>query len=334
MLSKKLAIDLGTVNSIVSIQGRGIVLQEPTVVAVSNEDEKIIAVGSDAWNMYGKAPDEISVIRPLRDGVIADYVSTESLLKYFVSNVSGKSWILRPDIVVSIPVGATSVESRAVLDAAYAAGARQAFLVPEPLAAAIGAGFPIAEPSGNMIVNIGGGTTEIAVVSLYGMVVSSSVRFGGSSLDQAISQHVRRKYGLIIGDATAEQVKIDIGSANPNPADSILEVKGRDAVSGFPKLITVSSKEISQCLAQPISQMALAIKLALEKTPPELASDIVEKGIVLSGGTAMLKDIDMFLMDYTGVPVHTADQPIFCVVKGLNQVLDHLELFSKNMIKR
>ena len=334
MLAKKIAIDLGTTNSLVFVAGRGIVLSEPTIVAVSDETGEIMAIGKQARDMLGKTPEDIVVLRPLKDGVVADYVLTEALLRYFVNKVVGRSRILKPDIAVSIPVGATSVEARAVLDAAYSAGAKKAYLIPEPLAAAIGAGLPVAEPSGNMIVNIGGGTTEIAVVSLYGMVTCGGVRVGGSSLDTAISQHMRRKYGLVIGDNTAEQVKISVGSATPSFNETTLEVKGRDSVSGFPKIVTITSGEIIQCLSSPLSQISAVVKNVLERTPPELSSDIVDKGIVLSGGTALLKNIDKHIANYAGVPVHVADEPILCVVKGLSRALEDLQSFSKSMIRK
>ncbi|HSX39022.1 MAG TPA: rod shape-determining protein [Candidatus Saccharimonadales bacterium] len=334
MLANKIAIDLGTANSLVYISGKGIVLREPTVVAVSIDDEKVVAVGSEAREMLGKTPEGIIATRPLKDGVIADYLVTEALLRYFLDKVSGKTRLFRPDVIVSIPAGATSVEARAVLEATYSAGAKRAYLIPEPLAAAIGAGLPVSEPSGNMIVNIGGGTTEIAIVSLYGMVVHGSIRVGGNALDEHIAQHVRRKYNLIIGDATAEKVKMDIGAAFPLPKDVLMEVKGRDYVTGFPKTITISSGEIVQVLSQPLAQIANAIKNVLEKTPPELSSDIIDKGIVLSGGTALLKNLDKHITHFTGVPVHLADDPLLCVVKGLAKSLENFDIFSKSMIKR
>ncbi|RJR27984.1 rod shape-determining protein [candidate division WWE3 bacterium] len=334
MFGKKIAIDLGTANSLVYVSGRGIVLREPTVVAVSIDEERVVAVGSEAREMLGKTPENITATKPLKDGVIADYVVTEALLRYFINKVMGRYRFVRPDVIISIPAGATSVEARAVLEAAYSAGAKRAFLIPEPLAAAIGAGLPISEPSGNMIVNIGGGTTEIAIVSLYGMVVHGSVRVGGNVLDETIATHIRRKYGLVIGDNTAERVKMEIGQAISPQKDRMMEVKGRDSVTGFPKTITVSASEIAGCMAQPLTQIAQAIKTVLEKTPPELSSDIIDKGIVLSGGTALLGDLDKHISEYTGVPVHIADDPLLCVVKGLSKALDNLDTFSKSMIKR
>jgi rod shape-determining protein MreB and related proteins len=334
MFVKKIAIDLGTANSLVYVSGKGIVLQEPTVVAVSSEDDRVVAVGSEAREMLGKTPDTIVATKPLKDGVIADYVVTEALLRYFINKALGRNKFIRPDVMISIPAGATSVESRAVLEAAYSAGARFAYLIPEPLAAAIGAGLPISEPSGNMIVNIGGGTTEIAIVSLYGMVVQGSVRVAGNALDELIATHIRRKYGLVIGETTAEHVKITIGSAVPLTKEKFMEVKGRDSVSGFPKTITVGSSEICSCLAMPLNQIALAVKNVLEKTPPELSSDIIDKGIVLSGGSALLPNLDKHISEYTGVAVHLADTPLLCVVKGLSKALDNLEMFSRSMTKK
>ncbi len=334
MLSKKIAIDLGTANSLVYVSGRGIVLREPTVVAVSIEDEKVVAVGLEAREMLGKTPENIVATRPLKNGVIADYLFTEALLRYFINKVVGNTRLFKPDVVVSIPAGATSVEARAVLEAVYSAGARNAYLIPEPLAAAIGAGLPVSEPSGNMVVNIGGGTTEIAIVSLYGMVVHGSIRVGGNTLDEAIYQYIRRKYNLIIGDNTAEKVKIEIGAAFPLPKDKTMEVKGRDSLTGFPKTITISSSEVIQCLAQPLSQIGSEVKAVLERTPPELSSDIIDKGIVLSGGTALLKNLDKHITHFTGVPAHIADDPLLVVVKGLGRALENLDIFSKSMIKR
>lgn len=334
MFSNKIAIDLGTANSLVYVSGKGIVLREPTVVAISVDDEKIVSVGNEAKEMLGKTPENIVATRPLKNGVIADYLVTEALLRYFINKVVGKARFFKPDVIVSIPAGATSVEARAVLEAAYSAGARNAYLIPEPLAAAIGAGLPVSEPSGNMIVNIGGGTTEIAIVSLYGMVVHGSVRVGGNALDEIISQHLRRKYNLIVGDATAERVKIEIGAAFPLVKEKTMEVKGRDYVTGFPKTVTIFSSEIVQSLAQPLSQIGLAIKNVLEKTPPELSSDIIDKGIVLSGGTALLQNLDKHITHFTGVPAHIADDPLLCVVRGLGKALENFDIFSKSMIKR
>jgi rod shape-determining protein MreB and related proteins len=334
MFSKKIAIDLGTANSLVYVLGKGIVLREPTVVAVSIDDEKVVSVGSEAREMLGKTPENIVASKPLKNGVIADYLTTEALLRYFINKAVGSSRLTKPDVVISIPAGATSVEARAVLEAAYSAGAKSAYLIPEPLAAAIGAGLPISEPSGNMIVNVGGGTTEVAIISLYGMVVHGSLRVGGNTLDEAIALYVRRKYNLIIGDNTAERVKIEIGAAFPLSKDKVMEVKGRDSVSGFPKTISLSSSEIVSVFSHPLSQIATSIKNVLERTPPELSSDIVDKGIVLSGGTALLNNFDKHITHFTGVPAHIADDPLICVVKGLGKALENFDIFSRSMIKR
>ncbi|MFZ5424181.1 MAG: rod shape-determining protein [Patescibacteria group bacterium] len=334
MVSKKIAIDLGTANSLVYLSGKGIVLREPTVVAVTIDDEKVVAVGLAAREMLGRTPESITATKPLKNGVIADYLVTEALLRYFINKVIGRTRFFKPDVMVSVPAGATSVEARAVLDATYSAGAKNAYLIPEPLAAAIGTGMPINEPVGNMIVNIGGGTTEIAVVSLYGMVVSGSVRIGGNALDDAISQYVRRKYSLLIGENTAEFVKLNIGAAFPLSKELHLDVKGRDSISGLPKTINITSNEIVQALAAPLSQIAAAIKSVLERTPPELASDIMDKGIVLSGGTSLLKNLDKYITHYIGVPAHLADDPLLCVVKGVSQAVEKLDYFSKSVIKK
>ncbi len=334
MLNKKIAIDLGTANSVVYVSGKGIVMNEPTVVAISEDDGRVVAVGNDARDMLGKTPEGISALRPLRDGVIADYGVTEALLKYFINKALGGSRLFKPDVIVSVPAGVTSVESRAVLDAAYSAGARYAYLVPEPLAAAIGTGLPVSEPSGNMIVNIGGGTTEIAVVSLYGMVTFGSVRVAGNKLDEAIGQHIRRKYGLLIGDKASEDVKKNMGSAFAISKEEFLEVKGRDSISGLPKTVIVNSTEISHCIQGPLSQIVSAIRGVLEQTPPELSSDIIDKGLVLSGGSSQLRNLDSFISQATAVPAHVADEPLLCVVRGAAFAMDNLDLFSKSVTKR
>jgi rod shape-determining protein MreB and related proteins len=340
MLSKKIAIDLGTANSLVYVSSRGVVLNEPTVVAVATDDAEnmtegqVVSVGLEARQMLGKTPDNIVATRPLRSGVIADYLVTEALLRYFIDKAVGRSRLFKPDVMVSVPAGATSVEARAVLDAAYSAGAKSAYLIPEPLAASIGTGLPISEPSGNLVVNIGGGTTEIAVVSLFGMVASGSVRVAGNSLDEAIQQHLRRKYNLLIGENTAERVKIGVGAAYPLPRDEVMEVKGRDSISGLPKTVSVTSGEIVQSLAHPLTQIGIAIKNVLEKTPPELSSDIIDKGIVLSGGTAQLRNLDKFIMNYTGVPAHVADNPLFCVISGAGKAIENIDVFDRSLVKR
>lgn len=334
MLWKKIAIDLGTANSLVYLSGKGVVLREPTVVAIAIDDDRVLAVGHEAREMFGKTPENISALKPLKSGVIADYTVTEALLRYFINKVIGRSRIIKPDVIISIPAGATSVEARAVLDAAYSAGAKNAYLIPEPLAAAIGTGLPVGEPAGNMIVNIGGGTSEIAIVSLFGMVVSGSVRVGGNTLDEAILQHIRRKYNLVIGESTAETIKINIGSAIPVAKENFMEVKGRDFVTGLPRTINIGTNEVAECISVSLGQIASAIKNVLEKAPPELSSDIIDKGIVLSGGTALLINLDKYITQATGVPAHIADDPLLCVVKGLGYAVENLEIFSKSLTKK
>ena len=328
-----MAIDLGTANSIVLVLGKGVVITEPTVVALDEETSKVLAVGNSAKEMLGKTPEGVLACRPLRDGVIADYAVTESLLKYLINKALGGARLFKPEVMVSVPSGVTSVESRAVLDACYFAGARSAHLIPEPLAAAIGAGLPVSEPSGNMVVNIGGGTSEVAIISLYGIVSQGSVRVAGNKIDEVIIQHLRRKFGLIIGEKTAEDVKISIGSAFPLENDPIFEVRGRDFVSGLPRTVPVTSAEICHAIQGPLSQIVSAIRSVLEQTPPELASDIVDRGFVLSGGTSQLRNLDSYLSQAISVPVHVADDPIFCVVKGIAAILENSHLYSKSMTK-
>lgn len=332
--SKRLAIDLGTANSLVYVAEKGIVLNEPTVVAVTVDDNKVVAVGNAAKEMLGRTPIGITASRPLRNGVIADYVVTEAMLKYFVSKAIGSTRFFRPEVILSVPAGVTSVESRAVLEAAISAGAREAYLIPEPLAAAIGAKIPIAEASGSMIVNCGGGTTEIAIISLGGVVVHNSVRVAGNKLDEAVSNYLRRKYGLMIGERTAEDVKIKIGSALPLPEELTMEVKGRDSIAGLPKTIEISSSEVTDALQAPLLEIISGVKVVLEQTPPELSSDILDKGMVLAGGTALLRNFDKLLTSSTGVPAHLADDPLLCVVRGAGVAIENLEVFRKSVTKR
>ncbi len=333
-LSRKVAIDLGTANSLVYVAGQGIVLNEPTVVAITTDDNKVVAVGTEAKEMLGRTPVNISASRPMRDGVIADYQITEAMLKYFLGRVCGRARVFKPEVMVSAPAGVTSVESRAVLDATISAGAKEAYLIPEPLAAAIGAKIPISEPSGNMLVNIGGGTAEVAVICLGGMVVSDSVRIAGNRIDEAIANHLRRTYNLIIGDRTAEMVKIQIGSALPLDNNPTLEVKGRDAIAGLPRTVELTSHEVTEAIQQPLKGIVGAIKNVLEQTPPELSSDVIDKGMVLTGGTALLRNIAKFLTQSTGVPAHVAEEPILCVVYGVGTAIENLEAFKKNVRKR
>lgn len=333
-LSKKVAIDLGTANSLVYVAGQGVMLNEPTVVAITTDDNKVVAVGTEAKEMLGRTPVNIQASRPMRDGVIADYQVTEAMLKYFLGKVCGRARIFKPEVMVSAPVGVTSVESRAVLDATISAGAKEAYLIPEPLAAAIGAQIPISEPSGNMLVNIGGGTTEVAVICLGGLVVSDSVRVAGNKIDEAITNHLRRTYNLIIGDRTAEMIKIQIGSALPLDDNPTLEVKGRDAIVGLPRTVELTSHEVTEAIQQPLKGIVGVVKDVLEQTPPELSSDVIDKGMVLTGGTSLLKNIDNFLTQSTGVPAHIAENPILCVVYGVGTAIENLEAFKKSVRKR
>lgn len=335
-LSKRVGIDLGTANSLVYLAGEGIVLNEPTVVAVSLDDNRVLAIGNEAKEMLGRTPGNITTSKPLRDGVIADYVITEAMLRYFIDKVCGKSRLFKPEVMVCVPAGVTSVERRAVLDATLQAGAKAAFLIDEPLAAAIGANIPIANPSGNMIVDIGGGTTEAAVVCLGGVVVHNSVRVGGNKIDEAIQIGVRKKYGLIIGENQAEEVKIKIGSAIvPKSADNLtLQVRGRDGLTGLPKTIELTGLEVNEMISPVVGKIIQAVKTVLADTPPELAADIIDKGIVLSGGTSQLNNLDKLMTDSTGVPCHVAENPFLCVALGTGMALENLDLYKRSVSKR
>jgi len=331
MFERQIGIDLGTVNVLVYVRGKGIVLNEPSVVAVSTVDGKIMAIGNDARAMLGRTPETIEVRRPMKDGVIADYLVTEAMLRYFITKVCGRLQIFKPDVMIGVPSGVTSVESRAVHDAAIQAGARAAYLIPVPLAAAIGAQVPIAQPSGNMIVDIGGGVTEAAVISLNGIVVSASTRIGGNRLDDAIAAYIKRKYNLIIGERTAEEVKIQIGSAMPLENELTMEVRGRDQVAGLPKTITVTSSEVTEAIAENIDAIVTTVREALEKTPPELASDVIDKGMVMTGGGALLRYIDTLLTRETGVPCSVAENPLECVAVGAGLALEHYDILRKSL---
>ncbi len=333
---KRIGIDLGTANSLVYVAGVGIVLNEPTVVAVGTDDNRVLAVGNEAKEMLGRTPGNIAASRPLREGVIADYVITEAMLSYFIDKVCGSSRLFKPEVMICVPAGVTSVERRAVLDATLSAGAKTAYLIDEPLAAAIGAKIPIANPSGNMIVDIGGGTTEAAVICLGGVVVHNSARVGGNKIDEAIQSAVRKKYGLIIGENQAEEVKIKIASATPVKTNDnkIMEVRGRDAVSGLPKTITLSTSEVKDMIEPTLQKIISAVKGVLEQTPPELASDIIDKGIVLSGGTSQLTNLDKLMTEETGVPCHVAENPLMCVVFGTGMALENLDLYKRSVSKR
>jgi len=332
MFSNDLAIDLGTANTLVYLKGKGVVIAEPSVVAVQKDSvgqKKVLAVGNDAKNMLGRTPASIVAIRPMKDGVIADFDITEEMLRYFIRKIHDRKALVRPRIVICVPSGITQVEKRAVKESAESAGAREVYLIEEPMAAAIGAGLPITEASGNMIVDIGGGTTEVAVISLAGIVYAKSVRVGGDKMDEAIVQYVKRKYNLLIGDRTAEAIKIEIGEAYPGNEKGTYEVKGRDLVSGVPKTQEINSDEMREALTEPINAIVEAVRNALERTPPELAADIVDKGIVLAGGGAMLRNLDVLLREETGLPVVIAEDPLSCVVLGSGRVLDELELLRQ-----
>ena len=331
-ISKDLAIDLGTANTLVYVKGRGIVANEPSVVAVHRDargTKKVIAVGEEAKKMLGKTPGNIAAIRPLKDGVIADFEVTEAMLKYFIQKIHNKKSYARPRIVISVPSGITPVEKRAVKESAESAGAREVYLIEEPMAAAIGVGLPITEASGSMIVDIGGGTTEVAVISLAGIVYCNSVRVGGDKIDEAIIQYVKRKYNLLIGERTAESIKINIGSAYPNHDEEIaMEIKGRDLVGGIPKTLEISSREVREAIAEPVNSIVEAVRIALEVTPPELASDIVDKGIVISGGGALLRNLDLLIKEVSRLPVVIAENPLTAVAEGAGKALDQMNLLK------
>lgn len=330
LFSNDLAIDLGTANTLIYVKGQGVVCNEPSVVAVQNGSangrRRVVAVGAEAKNMLGRTPESITAIRPMKDGVIADFEITEEMLRRLIRKVSNRGALVRPRIIISVPHGITEVEKRAVKESAESAGAREVYLIEEPMAAAIGAGLPITEACGSMILDIGGGTTEVAIISLKGIVYSRSVRVGGDKMDEAISNYVRRRFSVLIGERTAEQIKIAVGSALPTGENLSIEVKGRDLVLGVPKAITVTEEEIREALFEPINQILEVIRVALEKTPPELSSDIVERGITLTGGGALLRNLDRLVSRETGLPVVLVDDPIAAVVVGSGAVLDQLEL--------
>ncbi len=334
--SNDLAIDLGTANTLIYVKGKGIVANEPSVVAVQKDErgvKRVLAVGKEAKQMLGRTPGNIMAIRPLKDGVIADFEVTEAMLRYFIQKVHNRKMLLRPRIVIGIPSGITQVEKRAVRDSAHSAGAKEVYLIEEPMAAAIGAGLPITEASGNMIVDIGGGTTEVAVISLSGIVYSLSIRVGGDRMDDAIIQFIKRKYNLLIGERTAEVIKMTIGNAYPENEIRSIEVKGRDLITGIPKTVDISSEEAREALSEPINAIVEAVKVALERTPPELGADIVDKGIVLAGGGALLKGLDILLREATGLPIIIADDPLSAVVMGAGKVLDQIGLLKNVTIQ-
>ena len=328
-MSTDIGVDLGTANVLVYVKGKGIVLREPSVVAIDKDSNRVLAIGEEARRMLGRTPGNIVAIRPLREGVIADYDTTESMLRHFIRKVAGKSLFFKPRIMVCIPSGVTTVEKRAVLEAAMQAGARKTYLIEEPLAAALGAGLDIAEPCGAMVVDIGGGTTEVAVISLAGIVYSKSVRVAGDKMDEAILQYIKRKHNLAIGERTAEEIKTTIGNVLPEEPYETMDIKGRDLVAGIPKTITISSKEIQSAIAEQVDVIVDAVRVALESTPPELSADIVDQGIVLTGGGALLKNLDQRLRNETGMPIIVADDPLSSVVLGSGKALDRLEILRE-----
>ncbi|MGI6224884.1 MAG: rod shape-determining protein [Peptococcales bacterium] len=330
LFAKDIGIDLGTANSIVYLRGKGVVLSEPSVVAIQRDTGSVLAVGEEAKRMIGRTPGNIIAIRPLKDGVIADFEVTQNMLKYFISKaLKGKTFLVKPRVVVCVPAGVTSVEERAVKEAAIQAGAKEAHLVEEPMAAAIGAGLPVHEPTGNMIVDIGGGTTDVAIISLGGIVTSRSIRIGGDEMDDAIIHYIKRTYNLMIGDRTAEEIKIQIGSAFLDANAETYQVRGRDLVTGLPKNITITSEEIQNALKDPVNSVIEAIKVCLEKTPPELSADIMDRGIVMAGGGSLLKGFDQLVASETGMPVHVADDPLSCVAVGTGKVLDNIDILKR-----
>jgi rod shape-determining protein MreB len=328
LLGRDMAIDLGTANTLVYVRGKGIVLNEPSVVAINLQTRHILAVGSEAKRMIGRTPGNIVAIRPLKDGVIADFATTERMLRYFIQKVHKQRHFAKPRVVICVPSGITGVERRAVKEAAIQAGARKVSIIEEPMAAAIGAGLPVHEPTGNMVVDIGGGTTEVAVISLGGIVTSQSIRTGGDELDNAIITYVKKEYSLMLGERTAEEIKMAIGSAFPSTDEPHAEIRGRDLVSGLPKTIVVSSEEIRKALEEPVNQVVDAVKTTLDKCPPELSGDIMDRGIVLTGGGALLRGLDERLRHETGMPIHVAENPLHSVVVGSGKCLEEFEVLS------
>jgi len=332
MFIKKIGIDLGTANVVVFVPGRGIAVNEPSVVAVSLLDNKVLAVGNEAKEMVGRTPDTIVATRPLKDGVIADYRVTEAMLKYFIGKVSGRFRLIRPEVMISVPAGITSTEKRAAIDATMRAGAKAAYVVKEPILAAIGAEIPIHEPQGSMIINIGGGTSEVAVISLGGIVSATSARVGGNKFDKAIADYIKRKHGLAIGDRTAEAIKIKVGSALAQVKEDYMDVKGRDLSGRLPKIVRISSNEVTEALQDELRDVINAIKKVLQDTPPELAADIMDKGMILSGGGALLRNLDKLISKTIDVPCYVAEDPLFCVARGTGKALENLEIYKKTLI--
>ena len=337
-LSKRIGIDLGTANTLVYVVGEGIVLNEPTVVAVTAEDNRVVAVGKEAKEMLGRTPGNIVAMRPLRDGVIADYTITEAMLSYFIDKAAGKSRFFKPEVMVCIPSGVTQVERRAVLDATMSAGAKVAYLIEEPLAAAIGAKIPIAQPAGHMVVDIGGGSTEAAVISLGGVVVHNSVRVGGNKVDEAIANYIKRKFNLLVGERTAEEIKINMGNALLDDVkvsdQKKTEIRGRDSITGLPRTIELNEGHINEAIYPVLIDIISAVKGVMEQTPPELASDIIDKGVVMSGGTSLLTNFDRLMTKVTGVPCHLADDALLCVVRGTGVALENIELYKRSIARK
>lgn len=331
-LTRRIGIDLGTTYTLVHLPDRGIVLNEPSVVAMSLLDKKVLAVGDEAKEMIGRTPDTIVASRPLKDGVIADYRITEAMLRYFINKALGGVRFFRPEVMIAVPGGITSTERRAVIDATLAAGAKAAYIIKEPIAAAIGANIPIGSPSGHMIIDIGGGTSEIAVISLGGIVVNTSVRIGGNKFDYAIQEYVRKKYGLAIGERTAEEIKITVGSALPLEDKLSMEVRGRDMISGLPKTVVIISDDITEAIQNELAGIIQAVKTVLQDTPPELSADVMDKGMVLSGGSSQLRMIDKLLAQAIGVPAYVADEPLLCVARGTGIALDNLESYKRSIL--
>ncbi len=334
IFNKKLGIDLGTANTLVYVPGKGIVLNEPSVVAVSEQENSIVAIGFEAKNMIGKTPDDIIAYRPMKDGVIADYRVTEAMLRYFITKALGKLNFFKPDVMVSVPAGITSTERRAVIEAALRAGAKNAYVVKEPILAAIGAGIPIYESKGHMIVDIGGGTTDVAVISLGGIVASTSVKCAGDKIDHAIADYIKKTFNLAIGDKTAEQIKIHIGAAVPQEEELTMTIKGRDFIQGLPRTAQISSNEIVRAIDKELRTMISAIKDVLAETPPELASDIIDHGIIMTGGSSMLRNLPELVYRKTGVKARMADEPLYCVVRGTGEALNHLDTYKKTIISK
>ncbi|MGF7186161.1 rod shape-determining protein MreB [Desulfitispora alkaliphila] len=336
MIAKDLGIDLGTANTLVHIKGKGVVLREPSVVAIKRDTSDVLAVGIEAKQMIGRTPGNIVAIRPMKDGVIADFDITQSMLRYFITKaLNRKTFIFKPRVVVCVPSGVTPVEERAVKEAALQAGAKEAFLIEEPMAAAIGSGLPVHEPTGNMIVDIGGGTTEVAIISLGGIVTSKSIRIAGDEMDSAIIHHIKKNYNLAIGERTAEEIKIKVGAAyftETQQADETYDVRGRDLVTGLPKTVVITAKEIQESLAEPVTSILEAIKICLEKTPPELAADIMDRGIVMAGGGSLLGGLDALIAEETGMPVHIAEEPLEAVAMGTGKVLENIDMLKRVML--